>query len=393
MATLEARSAARQPASLPAWLAWQAALRPAATALRHKRLGIWHALSWQQVAHDVACLAQALADQGVAAGSSVLLLSHPRAEALLVALAAQSLGATAVPLDPLQPVPVLQALLLQLQPQFVFAQDQQQVDLLLGAGHEPALLAYADGRGLAQYRQPFLVSYAQLLASAARQSPAPVVDSKAWPSQAAFAFYRNEPGGLWHWQQFSHRQLLDDAERVIEVEKLSEREEALAARGFATESAARYLLAAWLVAGFVLNFPESLATRDTDRRELGPTLVLGTRDTYARVAAMARSRLPRHGTLLRHLLDAALAARNPMARALGYWLVRRPLREVLGFGRLRTALLVGAPLGSDTETFFQSLGVAVRTWPEAQDWQPHARRPSQPDRPSQFEAATALRSA
>ena len=52
-------------------------------------------------------------------------------------------------------------------------------------------------------------------------------------------------------------------------------EEALAARVFAASGQARYLLAPWLSAGFCLNFPEALATRDTDRRELGPTLGAG----------------------------------------------------------------------------------------------------------------------
>ncbi|MNR37341.1 hypothetical protein D3C85_1553490 [compost metagenome] len=69
----------------------------------------------------------------------------------------------------------------------------------------------------------------------------------------------------------------------MQGERLTEREEALAARAFAASGQARYLLAPWLLAGFRLNFPERLETRDQDRRELGPSLVLGTRETYGRL--------------------------------------------------------------------------------------------------------------
>ncbi|MFP5392958.1 MAG: AMP-binding protein [Gammaproteobacteria bacterium] len=351
------------PVSLPAWLAQQAVLRPHAVALRHKRLGIWHALTWQQLARSVNRQAAALARHGVDAGATVVLLSLPRPEALLLALAAQTLGAVAAPLDPLLPKEALQSLLVQLQPAFVFAEDQAQVDLVLEALPEPALLAYADERGLGQYRHPALISCTALEAAAPREG-----SPRAGADEAAFAFYRLH-GAAVELQQFSHRQLLLQAHHLVSAERLGAHDEALVARGFATGSTARYLLASWLVAGFALNFPENLATRDHDRRELGPTLVLGTRETYARVAAMARARLPRPGSLLRRLVDRALAAGS--AGLPGYWLVRRPLREVLGFARLRSPLLVGAALDAETDAFFRALGIAVHPWDEVQEWSAH----------------------
>lgn len=44
-------------------------------------------------------------------------------------------------------------------------------------------------------------------------------------------------------------------------------------------------------------------------------------------------------------------------------LIRRPLRDVLGVGRVRVALLAGPPLDEQTQRFFAVLGVQVLGWP------------------------------
>ena len=51
---------AAQAQTLPAAVAVQAAARPDATALRHKRHGLWRVLAWRQLAARVDQLAQAL---------------------------------------------------------------------------------------------------------------------------------------------------------------------------------------------------------------------------------------------------------------------------------------------------------------------------------------------
>jgi len=365
MAFREPDGAHAQPATLPAAIAAQAAIRPDGVALRHKRLGIWHVLTWRDLAARVAGLAQGLARRGVGRGNALVLLAHPRLEALLLTLAAQSLGARAVPLDPLQPRERLHDLLAGLQPRFVFADDQAMVDRVLAAVPAPELLAYADARGLAQYRHPALLPCAALDEAGAAPAPAPA------PDDTAFVFYRLDGDGQLEAQRHSHRNLLAEAWALVRHEALSACEDALAARAFSGGEVARYLLGPWLAAGFTLNFPENADTRDNDRRELGPTLVLGTRATYARVAQLAFDGLPAPGTLVRRLVDAALSpAAGPLVRGAGRWLVRRPLREVLGFTRLRTPLLVGDALDVRTRDLLHALGIDVHAWPELHGWLP-----------------------
>ena len=359
------------PASLPHWLQLQAQRQAGAIALRHKRLGVWQVRTWAQVAAEVQGLASALQAHGFASGSTLAILSRPRPQALLAALAAQWLGGGAALFDPLEAAAGQLELLRELQPEFVFAEGLEELQRLQEAALAPRLLFYADSRGVTG-EEGEAQEYARLLTGQAQ--PLPELQARA--ERTAFAFYRRGADGRSEQQRISHAELLQEGQRLVQAEQLGAHEEALAARAFAAGGQARYLLAPWLIAGFRLNFPENLATRDNDRRELGPTLVAGTRETYGRLYELAQSRLPQPGSRHRALVDWALTpGPGALRRLIGHWLVRRPLRDVLGFSRTHAPLLVGEPLPAEVQGFFAGLGVTVRTWPDPAEWHSPPTRP------------------
>jgi long-subunit acyl-CoA synthetase (AMP-forming) len=341
--------------TLPQALLLQAETRGSAIALRYKRLGIWHVRSWSELAQDVRRLAAALHQRGFSRSDDLLIISQARSEALLLALAAQWLGGSVTLLNPdLDNRP----LLTRLKPAFVLAEALDAVQQVRSTESPPRVLLYLDGRGLNTAEDRELSAYAELSVGVTADAPVPVGDSAA----TAFVFH---PDGHGHPQRLSHGQLLEGARKLVARESLSAREEALAARVFAASGQARYLLAPWLSAGFCLNFPEALATRDTDRRELGPTLVLGTRESYARLEFWARERLPLPGTFSHRLYRWALVPDvNIVRRWLGHWLIRRPLLDVLGLSRLRVPLLVGPALSQESAEFFGALGIHPGNWQE-----------------------------
>ena len=340
--------------TLPKALLLQAETRGSAIALRYKRLGIWHVRSWRELAQDVSRLAAALHQRGFSRGDDLLIVSQARSEALLLALAAQWLGGSVTLLDPeLDNRPLLN----RLKPAFVLAETLDAVQQVRSTDTPPRVLLYLDWRGLNTAEDRGLSAYAELSVGVTADAPAPVSDSAA----TAFIFHsaNGQP------QCLSHGQLLDGARKLVARESLSSSEEALAARVFAASGQARYLLAPWLSAGFCLNFPEALATRDTDRRELGPTLVLGTRESYARLEFRARERLPLPGTLSHRLYRWAMVPEVSIVRRwLGHWLIRRPLLDVLGMSRLRVPLLVGPALSQESAEFFGALGIRPGNWQE-----------------------------
>lgn len=363
-------------ATLPAVLLEQAARQGRRAALRHKRLGVWRERSWAELADEVGRLAAALAGLGLGPGQRLLALTPPRPQTALLSLAAHWLGAEVAALDPALPAEALSGLIAAAQPAVTLIDGPAQRAVTLAALGEAAPVIYLDARREAQAGGPAGRAYAELLAG---QAAPPAL--AATPEQTAFRFFRwDEHGGL-ETQALSHAFLLQEGGERVRAHGLSADERALAARAFATAEQARHLFAPWLLAGFSLNFPENLATRDQDRRELGPTLVAGTRETYGRLADDVARRLPPPGHWQRRLVDWALSGQGGApGRALGYWLVRRPLLDVLGLIHTRHPLLLGPPLPAAQAEWFARLGVRLHALPDVARWQ-EASAPATAARP------------
>jgi len=367
--------------TLTGLLEQQATKRGKQVAIRHKQLGVWQQSQWSDIYREVRTLAGTLQRYGFSPGDQLVLLSHPRPQAVLLSLAAQWLGGVAAPLDLLADQKQTQIMLQKLNPAYVFAEGQEEVEVLSNAGLQPALVLYADARGLSASglsgsAQRGLVAYSAIHDVSLNTQAASLAQSSAQPTDAAFVFYRLDETGNIQLQTISHHELLSEGRILVAREHLTDKEEALAARAFAASGHARYLLAPWLQTGFRLNFPENLITRDNDRRELGPTLVAGTRETYQRLESLVRERLPQAGSWRRKWIDRVLRLdhlqRTPSLSLQGfidYWLVIRPLRDVIGFSRTRVPLLVGKPLSISTEQFYLALGIEVRNWVEPVHWQ------------------------
>ncbi len=335
------------PHSLPQALLIQAQTRNRQIALRYKKLGIWKTRTWGEVAQDADHLAEALHLKGFKATDCLLIISEANAEALLLTLAAQALGGSVRLIEPSMDH---RHWLATVKPRYAVVQNLELVAQLSDA--EPDVVIVLDDRGLHDAKDARLVDYAELLKPAAKGIRKPLIDA------VACAFVFQTPQGE---QRLTHADLLNGARQLIDIQAITERDQALAARVFAASGQARYLLAPWLVAGFCLNFPESLSTRDNDRRELGPTLVLGTRESYARLELRARERLPLPGTFAHALYRWAMVpAKGVIRRQFGYWLIRRPLLDVLGMSRLSKPLLAGEALTPQSQAFFAALGILPR---------------------------------
>jgi long-chain acyl-CoA synthetase len=375
---------AAEASSLPALLALQARVRPRAVALRHKRLARWHALTWRDAQTSVKRLAGALAARGFVPGDALVLLSnHPSPPVILSALAAQWLGGVAVAVDPVAQRTALPLLLAHLEPRFVLVDDEQLLPLLralTGERSTPALTIQVDSRGVAPPSStPELQTYESIVSDAAQPSvttlDAPWTRGPLATADApAFAFCRLEELSASprrpEAQRLTHDELLRYGRQLVASEHLAPGDDTFASRTFATTAHARYVIAPWLVAGFCLSFPEALATRDGDRREVAPTVLVGTRETYGRLARLVRDALPPPRSWSGRLVEWGLGSGGDgrLGWLISHWLVRRPLRNLLGFSRTRVPLLVGEPLDGQTQQLFSRLGVTVRNLPDPVDF-------------------------
>lgn len=348
------------PNTLTSFLAKYAEVNGHRIAYRHKQLGIWNEVAWHELLDSVSRIAAGLKQLGFQPEDTLFVISNPRPETVVLSLAAQWLGGTAAPIDPHIEDSDLAVILQQLKPNYVFAEDLQQIDRTT-INHLPNHLIYADKRGVNANAETNLLHLSELISTedAVRQTK---------PNQVAFSFFRVNQHADVETTYLSHAEIISAGTHVVEHEKLHAKDEAFASRTFAYSGHARFLLGPWLVAGFALNFPENLATRDVDRREIGPTIVAGTKETYERLARIVRGRLPQSG--FRHaLVSWALSPhRSIFLRWIKQKLVLQSLKDVIGFSRTSTPLIVGADLSEDSRLFFAQLGIEIRHWPEESAW-------------------------
>ena len=151
--------------TFPRQLAEQARRRGDRVALREKKYGIWQEITWRQYAAHVRALCAGLIELGLERGDKVAVISGNRPGWLYVELAVQSVGA--IPLGIfIDSLPDHARFILDhSEARFAMVEDQEQADKVLGVRSAlPRLekIIVDDTRGLETYRDPMLVSQAEV---------------------------------------------------------------------------------------------------------------------------------------------------------------------------------------------------------------------------------------
>ncbi|MFI5444119.1 AMP-dependent synthetase/ligase [Polaromonas sp. UC242_47] len=370
--------------TFPRLLLKHASERPEAPAMREKEYGIWQAHSWAGMATLVEHIACGLHQAGLQRGEHMVVIGANRPRLYATMLAAQSLGAIAVPLyqDAVSAecvFPITNA-----EVRFAMVEDQEQVDKLLEIRSQCPLLTtiiFDDPRGLRNYQETGLGALDALIAEGqafARQQPAffKAEIDKAQPDDVAAMFFTSgttgNPKGVVH----THNTLLDRAQAGAEFDKLSSNEEVLAYLPPAWIGQNIFSYAQWLCCGYVVNCPENASTVTIDLKEVGPTYYFAPPRIFEGLLTSVMIRMEDAGVLKRKmfhffmgvakrvgpaLMDGqAVSAGNRLLYALGQAMVYGPLRNNLGFSRVRVAYTAGEAIGPDLFTFYRSIGINLK---------------------------------
>jgi long-chain acyl-CoA synthetase len=370
--------------TFPRLLLQHAAQRPTDPAMREKEYGIWQTHSWAAMSQLVEQVACGLHLAGLVAGEHMVVLSGNRPRLYATMLAAQSLGAIPIPLYEDAAATECVFPINNAEVRFVFAEDQEQVDKLLEIREQcPGVTSiyFDDPRGLRKYGEPGLQALDDLIAAGAAFAQAHPSFfkgevEKAKPDDVAAMFFTSgttgNPKGVVH----THRTLLDRAHAGAQFDKLTHREEVLAYLPPAWIGQNIFSYAQWLACGYVVNCPESSATVVIDLKEIGPTYYFAPPRVFEGLLTTVMIRMEDAGWVKRNMFHAfmGLARRVGPARmdgkpvgwldrikyAAGDILVYGPLRNNLGFSRVRVAYTAGEAIGPDLFTFYRSIGINLK---------------------------------
>ncbi|HYM30007.1 MAG TPA: AMP-binding protein [Candidatus Cybelea sp.] len=370
--------------TLPKLLVRNAEVRGKRPAMREKDHGIWQTWTWAQVLDGVREIAGGLSALGLARGDRVAIIGDNRPELYWAMMAAQCLGAVPVPVYQDSVADEMLFVLDHAGARFAVVEDQEQVDKLAGikdrlVGLEHVI--YKDARGLRHYGQAYLGSLAQLRAqgrdwNAAHPDVFLSEIAKGKGADVSVICYTSGTTGRPKGVMLSFDNLVRTAKLSIDFDRLGEREEVMAYLPMAWVGDHFLSYAQGLVAGFAVNCPESGETVMSDLREIGPTFLFAPPRIFETILTQVMIRMEDAGRvkrwLFRRFMDVArrsgirilegksVSLLDRVLYRLGDLLIYGPLRNTLGFSRIRVAYTAGEAIGPDIFTFFRSLGVNLK---------------------------------
>ncbi len=370
--------------TFPQLLMQHAAQRPQAPAMREKEYGIWQTLSWADLATMVAELAAGLHQAGLRRDDHMIVIGANRPRLYATMLAVQTLGAVPIPLYQDAAAAECVFPINNAEVTFAFAEDQEQVDKLLEIREQCPQLAriyFDDPRGLRKYDEPGLASLDELQARgkafvALHTEFFKEEVAKNKPDDVGAMFFTSgttgNPKGVVH----THDSLLNRARAGAEFDKLTNAEDVLAYLPPAWIGQNIFSYAQWLACGYVVNCPESAATATIDLKEIGPTYYFAPPRVFEGLLTSVMIRMEDAGALKRRMFHSFMAVAkkvgpalmngesvgliDKMLYSLGDLMVYGPLRNNLGFSRVRVAYTAGEAIGPDLFSFYRSIGINIK---------------------------------
>jgi long-chain acyl-CoA synthetase len=367
-------------------LVHNAAVRGDRPAFRHKDFGIWQTWTWAEVNDIVRAYAAGLSRLGLKRGDAIAIVGGNRPKLYWAVMAAQSLGAVPVPVYADAVADELSFVLAHAEVTFAAVEDQEQVDKILSVSDRlPALkqIAYDKPRGLRDYDHSRLHAINDVIADGRKALADPAVGkwldgeiAAGKGSDVSIILYTSGTTGRSKGVVVTAGRGISAARDTVAFDKVTDNDVVLAYLPLAWAGDHYLTYAQSLVAGFCVACPESTETARTDLREIGPTYYFAPPRIFESLLTALMIRMEDAGFLKRRMFHYFLGVarrwgekirdgeRVPLGARLLYWLgsllVYGPLKNVLGFSRVRVAYTAGEAIGPELFSFYRSLGLNLK---------------------------------
>lgn len=351
--------------------------------LRQKKFGVWRAVTWKESGQVVREVATGLMALGLEPGDRVSIASNTVEEWLFTDFAVMSAGGISSGIYPTDAANQVEYLLSDSGSQFVFVEDDEQLDKVLEVrGRIPALrkIIVFDMEGLFDFEDEQVISYDALRELGIQFEKQ---HSTAWserralcvdPGDTAILVYTSGTTGKPKGACLSHRSVLavvGAANEAIPQYVGDERMAFLPLCHVAERSGCYSSMAA----GTILNFVENYETVPENIREISPTIAAAVPRVWEKFYSSVRVQLSEATALQRFAYNMALGIGVKVANCrqagatpsiglsclfrLADFLVLGNVKRMIGLGRTRVLITGAAPISPDLLRWYMALGIKV----------------------------------
>lgn len=382
-----ALTAAAGADTFPKLLVRNAQVFGARPAMRHKDLGIWQTWTWAEVLDFVRAYAVGLHRLGLKRGETIAIVGANRPRLYWSVMAAQMCGAIPVPVYADAVANELAYVLAHADVRLAAVEDQEQIDKILSVAERlPKLevMLYDEKRGLRDYDHTKLHSMDDVIEEG-RKALANDPSVREWLDNEIAAGKGGDPSiilytsgttGASKGVVLTNERSIRAAADTVAFDKLTENDVALAYLPLAWVGDHYLNYAQGLVSGFCMACPENADTAMQDLREIGPSFYFAPPRTLELLLTRVMIRMEDAGFLKRKLfhffIDVAkrygerilngqpVPLTGRLLYGIGSLLVYGPLKNVLGFSRVRVAYTAGEAIGPDLFNFYRSIGLNLK---------------------------------
>jgi long-chain acyl-CoA synthetase len=368
--------------TIPELLARNVAVFGDKAAYREKEFGIWQSWTWSEVAEEIEALALGFLTLGVNEGDHIAIIGRNRPYLYWSFVAAQMVGAIPVPLYQDAAAEELAYVLDHCDARFVVAQDQEQIDKVFEVQDQlPGIehMVYLDPRGLRNYDHSALTKY-QVLQEKGRADGDRVELNRRRElpkyDDTCVMLYTSGTTGKPKGVVLSNRNIIETSKASSEFDGLRSSDEILAYLPMAWVGDFIFSIGQAFWTGFCVNCPESPATMHSDLREIGPTYYFAPPRVFETQLTDVMIRMEDAGSFKKWLFHHFMAHAkkvgpdildgktvgfgDKLKYQLGEYLVYGPLKNTLGFTRVRVGYTAGEAIGPEIFDFYRSLGINLK---------------------------------
>jgi long-chain acyl-CoA synthetase len=301
-------------------------------------------------------------------------------------MAVQMLGAVPVPVYADAVAEELSFVLSHAEVRFAAVEDQEQIDKIMSVMDRlPKLqeMVYDERRGLRDYDHTHLHPMDDVIAEGRKALADPKV--AAWldaeiaagkGSDPSIILYTSGTTGASKGVVLTGERSIKAAADTVAFDRLTENDVALAYLPLAWVGDHYLNYAQGLVSGFCTACPENSDTAMADLREIGPTFYFAPPRTLEVLLTRVTIRMEDAGFLKRKMFHYFIGVARkygerilngqpvPLIGRLQYWLgellVYGPLKNVLGFSKVRVAYTAGEAVGPELFAFYRSIGLNLK---------------------------------